>query len=125
MKSLCWKDQLKQAVSHQTFFMQFNQILSKNQICNFNTIFYFISYTIFRDLQETILTPLQASTVPFKADQRRAALDPPLPPITRDQIQHVWNCQHYSLEDDYNLATMVNSKLYTIYLANYLSVHLL
>ena len=26
----CWKDQLKQAVSHQTFFMQFNQFLSEN-----------------------------------------------------------------------------------------------
>ena len=33
-----------------------------------------------------ILTPLHASTVLFRVDQRRAALDPPLPPITRDQI---------------------------------------
>ena len=68
--------------------------------------------------------PFQASTVLFKVDQRRAALDPPLPPITRDQIQH-GELSTLLEEDEYNLTTMVNSKLYTTYLANYLSVHLL
>ena len=62
------------------------------------------------------------STVLFRVDQKRAALDPPLPPITRDQIVH-GELLALLEEDDYDLTTMVNSKFYVIYLANYLSVH--
>ena len=32
--------------------------------------------------------PLQASTIFLRADQRRAALNPPLPPISHDQVLH-------------------------------------
>ena len=35
---------------------------------------------------ETILTPLQASSVLIKADRQRAALNPPLPPIMKEEI---------------------------------------
>ena len=35
---------------------------------------------------ETILTPLQASSGLIKADRQRAIPDPPLPPITKEQI---------------------------------------
>ena len=69
-----------------------------------------------------ILIPLQANTVLFKADQRRAALDPPLPPITRDQILH-GELSTLLEEDDYDLSTIVSSQFYTIYLGNYLSTH--
>ena len=51
----CWKDQLKQAVSQLLTTNTFHAIQSisfQNQICNFKTIFHFISYTIFRDLQK-------------------------------------------------------------------------
>ena len=41
-----------------------------------------LNYLNFQQFAETILTPLQASTVLFKADQRRAAQNPHLPPIT-------------------------------------------
>ena len=70
-----------------------------------------------------ILMPLQASSPFIKADWRRAVSDPPLPPITRDQIL----CGELAtlLGDDYNLTTMVNSKLPDIYFNNYLPVHLL
>ena len=91
-------------------------IPSKNQICNFKPILHFIS--------ETILTPLQASTVLFKVDQRRVALDPPLPPITRHQIHH-GELSTLLVETDYDLSTMVGSKFYIIYFNNYLSVRLL
>ena len=63
---------------------------------------------------ETILTPLQASTIQFRGDQRRAALNPPLPPITREQILH-GDLSELLEESDYNLSTMVNSKFYTSY----------
>ena len=86
--------------------MQFNQFFSKNQICNFKTILHFNSYVW--QFAEMILTPLQASTVLFKADQRSAALDPPLLPITRDQILHD-ELSTLLEEDDYYLSTMVSS----------------
>ena len=41
------------------------------------------------------------------------ALDPPLPPITIDQIQH-GQLSALLEEDDYNLASMVNIKLYIL-----------
>ena len=72
---------------------------------------------------EAILTPLQASTVLFQVHQRRVALDPPLPPITCDQILHgEW--ASLLKEEDYDLSTMVTIKLQAIYkiLLNYLSV---
>ena len=51
--------------------------------------------------------PLQASTILLWADHKRAALDPPLPPISHDQV---WHGKLASLltEEDYNLSTMVN-----------------
>ena len=77
---------------------------------------------IFQGFAEKILTPLQSSTVLFKTGQRRAALDPPLLPIASNQILH-GELSTLLEEDDYNLTTMVNSKFYTIYLANYLFIH--
>ena len=35
---------------------------------------------------ETVVTPLQASSVLIKVDRQRAMLDPPLPPITKEEI---------------------------------------
>ena len=70
-----------------------------------------------------ILTPLQACSVLIKADQRRVASDPPLPLITGDQILH-GELATLLEDDDYSLTTMVNSKFYTIYFVNYLSLHL-
>ena len=51
--------------------------------------------------------PLQASTILLKADCKRAALDPPLPPISHDQVR----CSELAsllIEENYNLSTMVN-----------------
>ena len=56
--------------------------------------------------------PLQASSVLIKADQRRVALDPPLPPITRDQLLH-GELTTLLEDDDYNLATMVKIPYYS------------
>ena len=50
---------------------------------------------------------LQASTILLRADCRRAALDPPLPPISHDQVR----CSELAsllTEEDYNLSTKVN-----------------
>ena len=72
---------------------------------------------------ETVLTPLQVNSVLYQANRRRAALDPPLPPITVDQIQ----CGELSAlleEDDYNLAAVVNIELYTQLYTNYLDYYL-
>ena len=54
------------------------------------------------------------------------ALDPPLLLITHDKILHE-ELASLPEENDYNLSTMVASKLHVIYkiLLNYLSVHLL
>ena len=70
-----------------------------------------------------ILTPLQASSVLIKTDRRRVASDPCLPLMTGDQILHR-ELTTLLEDDDYNLATIVNSKFYTIYFVNYLSLHL-
>ena len=51
--------------------------------------------------------PLQASTILLRADHRRAALDPPLPPISHDQVQPS-ELASLLTEEDYNLSTMVN-----------------
>ena len=64
--------------------------------------------------------PLQASTILLRADQRQAASDPPLPPITKEQILH-GKLASLLIEDDYNLAATVTVKLYIIYFDNYLS----
>ena len=56
--------------------------------------------------------PLQASTILLQADQRQAASDPPLLPITKEQTE----CRELAsllIEEDYNLSTMVPIKLYT------------
>ena len=79
-------------------------------------------FYILQGFTETVLPPLQASSVLLQAERRRVALDPPLPPITIDQIQ----CGELSTlleEDDYNLASMVNIKLYILY-TNYLDYYL-
>ena len=51
----------------------------------------------------------------FKADRIGAALNPPLPPITREQILHS-DLSELLEEPDYDLITMVNLKFYTIIL---------
>ena len=56
---------------------------------------------------ETILTPLQASSVLIKADRWRATLVPPLPPITKEQIMQ-GELSSLLIEEDYNLSTMVS-----------------
>ena len=56
---------------------------------------------------ETILIPLQASSVLIKADRRRASLVPPLPPITKEQILQ-GELSSLLVEEDYNLSTMVS-----------------
>ena len=49
------------------------------------------------------------------------ALDPPVSPITHEQILH-GELASLLEEDDYNLTTMVNLKLYIIHFDNYLSL---
>ena len=53
------------------------------------------------------MTPLQASSVLIKADRCQAMLNPPLPPISKEEI---WQGKLLSLltEEDYNLSTMVS-----------------
>ena len=55
--------------------------------------------------------PLQASTILLRADQRREALNPPLPPISHDQVL-CGELVTLLTEEDYNLTTMVNSKFH-------------
>ena len=55
--------------------------------------------------------PLQASTILLRGDQRRAALNPPLPPISRDQVLH-GELATLLTDNDYNLTTMVKSRFY-------------
>ena len=56
---------------------------------------------------ETILTPLQASSVLIKADRQRASLIPSLPPITKEQIMQ-GELSSLLIEEDYNLSMMVS-----------------
>ena len=58
--------------------------------------------------------PLQVSTILLRADQRQATSDPPLPPITKEQILHSYLATLLE-EEDYNLATMVNPRFYLYY----------
>ena len=51
--------------------------------------------------------PLQVSTILLQADQRQAASNPPLPPITKEQIEQ-GELASLLLEEDYNLSTMVD-----------------
>ena len=67
--------------------MQFNQILFKVK-CIIPTNMFLTIFFLFHGFTETTLMPLQASTILLKADRRRAALNPPLPPISHDQVQH-------------------------------------
>ena len=58
--------------------------------------------------------PLQASTILLREDWRISALNPPLPPISHDQVQ----CSELATlltEEDYNLSTMVHVKFYFYY----------
>ena len=80
--------------------------------------------SFFQGFTETILTPLQASTILFKANQKRAALNPPIPPITREQILN-GDLTELLEESDYDLTYMVNSKFCTNYPTDYLFIHLL
>ena len=61
----------------------------------------------FQGFLEIILPSLQASTVLFRADQRRAVQMPPLPPITKEQISN-GELKDLLEESDYDLTTMVN-----------------
>ena len=56
--------------------------------------------------------PLQVSTIFLQADQRQVASDPPLPPITKEQIEY-GELASLLIAEDYNLSTMVLIKLYT------------
>ena len=53
------------------------------------------------------MMPLQASIILLKADSRRAALNPPLPPISHEQVHGV-ELATLLTEEDYNPSTMVN-----------------
>ena len=66
--------------------------------------------------------PLQASTILVRADQRRAALDPPLPLISHDQVR-CGKLATLLTEEDYNLSTMVNLKFYSYYFALKVTSH--
>ena len=59
--------------------------------------------------------PLQASTILLQVDQRRAALDPPLPPISHEQVL-CGELVTLLIDEDYNLTTVVNSKFYWFFL---------
>ena len=61
--------------------------------------------TSFQGFTETTLVPLQASPRLFRADQRRAPINPPLPPISHDQVPL---CELVTLltDEDYNLTTV-------------------
>ena len=50
---------------------------------------------------------LQASTILLRADHRREVVDPPLPPISHDQVRRS-KLASLLTEEDYNLSTMVN-----------------
>ena len=67
--------------------------------------------TSFQGFTETTLMSLQASTILLRADLGRASLNPPLPPISHDQIL----CGELTTlltEEDYNLMTMVSLKFH-------------
>ena len=57
---------------------------------------------------ETVLTPLQASSVLIKADRQRGTLDPPLPPITKEDIMQ-GKLSSFLIEEDYK--PIYNGKL--------------
>ena len=107
----CWKEQLKQAVSPLQFITisySSQSILIQSQVHHSNN---YVSHYIppFLGIYRDTLMPLQASTILLQADQRRAALNPPLVPISPDQVQ----CSELATlltEEDYNLSTMVNLK---------------
>ena len=61
----------------------------------------------FQGFLEIILTHLQASTVLFRADQRRAAQMPSLLLITKEQISN-GELKDLLAESNYDLTTMVN-----------------
>ena len=63
--------------------------------------------------------PLQPSTILLRADQRQVASNPPLPPITKEQIL-CGELASLLTEEDYNLTTMVTIKLYILCFNNYL-----
>ena len=50
----------------------------------------------------------------FKANRRKAALNPHLPPITREQIL-CGDLSELLEQSEYDLTTMVNSRFYTSY----------
>ena len=90
----CWRDQHKQVVSQSyiittilnRFHFRIKSILFKMLFQLLLNLYFFVFF--FRGLLKTILMPLQASSFLIKAYQRRVALDPPLPPITCEQILH-------------------------------------
>ena len=105
----CWKEQLKQAVSSSsqlTLHMYISSISNLKLGISFHQSYFFIFF-LFQGFTETTLMPLQASTILLRADQRRAAVDPPLPPISHYQVQH-GELVSLLTEEDYNLSTMVN-----------------
>ena len=62
---------------------------------------------------------MKVSTILLTADQRQATSDPPLPPITKEQILHD-ELASLLIEKVYNLNTMVTVKLYILLFNNYL-----
>ena len=63
---------------------------------------FLIIFLLFQGFTETTLMPVQTSTILLQADQRRAALNPPLPLISHDQVQ----CGELTTlltKEDYNL----------------------
>ena len=88
----CWKEQLKQVVSSLQL-INISDVISSIPILKLVTSSQqscFSSYlSHFQGFTEATLMPLQASTILLRADQRRAALDPPLPPISHEQVNVV------------------------------------
>ena len=56
---------------------------------------------------EIILTPFQASSIPYKSGQEKSLSCSPLPPITKEQISQ-GELSSLLVEEDYNLSTMVS-----------------
>ena len=115
----CWKEQLKQAVSPLQFISisySSQSISIPSQVhCSNNYVSHYIPPFI-KGFTETTLTPLQASTILLSADQRRAVLNPPLPLISHNQVQH-GKLATLLTEEDYNLSTMVNLNFHFDYFA--------
>ena len=120
----CWKEQLKQAVSQYLTLSIFHAIQSiffliilTNQICdNFITMLHFS-----RDLLRLFWLLSKLAPSCSRLIKEEWVLNPPLPPITREQILN-GDLTDLLEESDYDLTNMVNVKFYT-YSITFLLIH--